>query len=290
MADDADAEALVGDSLDPEALVGACAHGGVLVVSRAPHRTAGLFAAELQAAAEHSGVPAAQLQLLSPGLVLLAPADAGGAPAAAQARLLACLASMGGVRLCGQLLSAAASAQALLEATRPCSADGRRRRWRLEYEVHYPAAEHGVIPFTRLHGAPSLVLGLHAALGQADYADDATEAASLAAALEEESKAEEARAEEVKDEGAGAGVLPLVLLHCKNGLLLMRERPIDRSRHFRAGLEGAAAPAAASETAAVAMHEAGGGGDGALTTARGKEVECAEGEAPSTAGTWRLPW
>ena len=190
-------------SLEPAALVEACTAGGVLIVSRAPHRTAGLFSAELHAAAARASVPPEALRTLSPGLVLLAPSSSGGVPEPAQRRLLACLASLGGVRLCGELLCAAASPSELIKQARPIG-----RPWRLEYEVHYPAAEHQVIPFTRLHGAPSLIIGLHAALGPGymDTPDEPAASSSWAAAAAE----------------------PLTLLHCKNGMLLFREWTVWR--------------------------------------------------------------
>jgi hypothetical protein len=232
-------------SLEPAALVEACAAGGVLIVSRAPHRTAGLFSAELHAAAARASVPPEALRTLSPGLVLLAPSSSGGVPEPAQRRLLACLASLGGVRLCGELLCAAASPSELIKRARPVG-----RPWRLEYEVHYPAAEHQVIPFTRLHGTPSLIIGLHAALGPG-YMDTPDEPAASSTE-------------------AAAAAEPLTLLHCKNGTLLFREWTVGRDMCDAAS---AMAPAAASHKLTARLAEVSG-----------------DGGTVGLQSTWALPW
>lgn len=194
-------------SLAPDALVQVCARGGELVVCRAPYRTANLFAAEFDAAVSLLGLRS-RLQQLLPGLWLLSPPMAGDDDDASRqrvSRLLRWLPSMGGVRLCGELMMAARSGPELVAAARPLHGFGATTGWSLAYEVHYPAADHAVVPFARVHGAASLLIGLHTALG-AGYTDEVLPRRLAASAPQ-----------------------ALVLLHCKSGLLLLRERPLDRA-------------------------------------------------------------
>ena len=288
-------------SLETDALLEACAHGGDLIVARAPVRTAALFAAELLAAAAHLGLPSDSLVRLSPGLWLLAPSDSPSRHA-----LLAWMAALAGVRICGELLLAAPSAAALIEM-----AHGLRLgvpRWSLSYEVHYPAAEHEVIPFTRLHDAPSLLVGLVSALGP-----------GFISSLRPPSSREAA------DAAGAADAAPLLLLHCKNGLMMLRERTIDRAPPAASSLpSGAAVPtvgdiagddaammggdalaaatvapvtAAAAAVAAAACPAVAGAKRKACTAAEGMPEVRREEEAGSSLSsaeavidTWRLPW
>lgn len=276
-----------GSSLDPAALMSMCARGGDCIVWRAPVRTAALFSAELEAAAALAGLPPESLARLSPGLWLLLPAASEPSGAAARQQLLDWLPAMGGVRLRGELCLAARSSAELIAA---CSSvrqrEGFAPRWSLVYEVHYPAAEHPVIPFTRLHGAPSLIIGLHAALG-AGYCDedmckshdaDVPGAATLGAAAH----------------AASAPVDAFVLLQCKNGLLLLRERTLDREPPEASQI------ANVSQAARMAVESAPGGplagasaemqvGSASALAARAAPA----GAAPSsreTSTTWNLPW
>jgi len=85
-AGDGDASWRECELLPPSELLDACARGGTLVLSRAPARTAALFAEELRAAARHCALPTALLRPLGPGLWLVRPAPVatdGEAPTAA---------------------------------------------------------------------------------------------------------------------------------------------------------------------------------------------------------------
>ena len=201
-------------SLSAPALLSACASGGEVIVLRAPFRTSRLFAEELHAAAGLAfRFGSDRLRCLSSGLLLLSPGEAPG-----RDRLLAWLDALGGVRLRGALVAAAPHPAALVAAAR-ASRDRARRapRWSLAYETAYPAAEHAVVPFVRMHAAPALIIGLHNALGASDYVDawgavggDGCEGG----------------------EGGGGGdvgdVDRLIVLHCKHWLLLVREHPLNR--------------------------------------------------------------
>ena len=235
MDDDADA------SLSTPALLAACSTGGDIIVGRAPFRTGKLFAEELRAAAVLLGFASDQLRTLSPGLVLLLPSDAPN-----RARLLAWLDALGGVRISGSLVCAAADSAGLVKAALGARATARRApRWDVTYEVHYPTADHSVVPFVRMHAAPELLIRLHQALGPDEYAPNAGDADE----------------ETLSPTAASAGVDRLVLLHCKHGLLLLSQRPLDRrapadaaevasSRGKRPCLETDRAAAAATPMAA----------------------------------------
>jgi 16S rRNA G966 N2-methylase RsmD len=132
------------------------------------------------------------------------------------------------VRLFGRLVVAAADAVGLAAAARRERAVARRApHWTLAYDVHYPPADHHVVPFVRLHAVASLLIGLHAALGSDEFLD-------------------------VPDGAAQDGVDPLVLLDCKNGLLLLRQRSLDRRE-----------PANATDGATSALLSGDEDGDGA---------------------------
>ena len=198
-------------SLSTPAVLAACAAGGDVIVGRAPFRTEKIFAEELRAAASLLGIPSDQLRTLSPGLVLLRPFDTPN-----RARLLAWLDAMGGVRLYGSLVCAAADSAGLVAATRAAHGVARRApRWDLAYEVHYPMAEHNMVPFVRMHAAPRLLIGMHQALGADEYAPGA----SVAAAAEPG---------DASSSSSAPSIDSLVLLHCKNGLLLFAQRPLQR--------------------------------------------------------------
>ena len=212
MADDSEV------ALDTEALLRVCAGGGDLIVLRAPHRTGKLFADELAAVAELHGLPTDLLVLLTTGLYLLLPS----ATARGRAELLASVDALGGVRLCGELVLAAADPRAFVAAVGGARARIRAApRWRLAYEVNYPAAEMWVIPMTRCHDVASLMVGLHTALGADDFADAwpvdvADGGGGPAGGMKTTIR--------VEAEEAAAAVDSLIVLHCKHGLLLIRER------------------------------------------------------------------
>ena len=149
-------------TLQTPALMEACAAGGDLIMVRAAVRTARVFAEELAAASEAVGLPAQLLRQLSAGLWLLSPATASTSPQhEALCRLIPFL---GGVRLRAGLLCAAVDVRSLIASAQSLNLP--LSNWSLEYEVHYPAADHAQLPFHRMSTAPELIIGLHAALGK----------------------------------------------------------------------------------------------------------------------------
>ncbi len=276
-------------SLEPAAVLSACASGGDLLVLRAPLRTARLFTEELHRAASLAGLPLELLLQLSPGLWLLR-------PAACEARrtfLHECIPALGGVRLCGSLIAAAADTDGLVKSA--TGALGSRRRWTLAYEVHYPSADHLVLPFVRLCSTPRLLIALHAALGADGYVPSAHADAARTNPAESDEVAE-----------------PLVLLHCKNGLLLLREHEMPRHPHAaataaRAPTERSAAavaanlaalamdsePSAANMTAKAAAKvaaKAAAKAQARVEAARAEQVRASAEENWEQLDTTRLPW
>ena len=206
-------------SMCTSALLAACTDGSDLIVLRAPLRTGRIYEEELRRAAALLGLPSDQLKRLSPGMWLLRPATSSDAFFAARRRLMHWLPTLGGVRMVGHILATAADSAGLIAAC-PRSAVAGAPKWTLAYEAHYPAADANVLPFTRLHGTPSLLIGLHAALGPAGYVPDISADADDAA----DDTADAADA----GDAAVAAVAALVVLDCKNGLLLMRELALPR--------------------------------------------------------------
>ena len=125
------------------------------------------FADELQVIADSHHLPSHALVMLTTGLYLLRQDAVCG-----RDEVLASLDALGGVRLCGELLVAAADPRSLVAAARTqCKSIRQKPRWTLAYEERYPAAEMWMIPMTRCQLAPSLLIGLHAALGADGFVD-----------------------------------------------------------------------------------------------------------------------
>ena len=205
-------------SLPTPELLAACAEGGSLIVCRAPFRTGKLFAEELLAAARLFSPPI-PMRWLAPGLVLIPPG------ARFCGRFLRLLDALGGVRIRGDLEAAAADAAGLIAAVSEknlrAAAAKHDVQWTLVYEAHYPAAEHSVVPFVRMHSAPSLLIGLHKALGPEHYVDYGHVTPTDADVF--------------------------IVLHCKNGLLLVNQRNVERSKHPACQLLPVGSEAAAEE-------------------------------------------
>ena len=216
-------------------------------------------------------LPPADLIALSPGLWLLVPArDA--ATSAARERLLAWLDALGGVRLCAALLAAAADPAGIIALARERRSSIRQQpRWGMVYETHYPAAEMWVVPLTRVHAAPQLLIGLHAALGSDGF--DAEWCGIGGGGDDGESPSD---------------IDPLVVLHCKYGLLLMRERSLNRGTP-RPGDDAAttAVPTARPVAQAAAPEAADGeNADEAALLASATPAELARWQLPA----WLTPW
>jgi hypothetical protein len=263
-------------------LLAACAAGGDVILQRAPVRTAKLFAEELRMAATLLTLPPTDLVALSPGLWLLAPArDA--ASIEARERLLAWLDVLGGVRLCGTLLAAAADPAGLIALAKERHGSIRQQpRWGMVYETHYPAAEMWVVPLTRVHAAPHLLIGLHSALG--------------AHGFDAEWCGDDGRGGSGGTELKASSTDALIVLHCKHGLLLMRERPLCRGSPLLGALPQAAAAAAAAAAASAAPPAVtrtpagetadGEGADDAALLASATPAELARWRLPA----WLTPW
>ena len=193
------------------------------------------------------------MRWLAPGLVLIPPG------ARFCGRFLRLLDALGGVRIRGDLEAAAADAAGLIAAVSKknlrAAAAKHDVQWTLVYEAHYPAAEHSVVPFVRMHSAPSLLIGLHKALGTEHYVDYGHVTPTDADVF--------------------------IVLHCKNGLLLVNQRNVERSKHPACQLLPVGGEAAAEED---------GGGDRKRPRQAEASSSVLDADAASEAECKNLPW
>lgn len=183
-------------------LLEACAAGGLLLVLRAPYRSATLFSEELRAAARLASLPEHLLVPLGAGLWLLR----GETDSLEAAQLLSRLPQLCGVRLLLEICCCAVDSASLLSSLR-ASPPARHHapHWGLRYEQHFPASVMALAPWSHVATAPAVSIGLAVHFGPAFV--------SVAAGT-----------------APAGGLDDLVLLETKPVLFLCRNRPILRHR------------------------------------------------------------